>query len=141
MLFAYLVTEDRHHQIASNYFLKVITGELTKPSLTPFALQELDLGIRAGKILPHGRQSKSESDVGSFMREICEALNLYGIQIEYVECSSLVKAADIREENGLTYYDSLHAAAALNSKDRTIVSTDSRYDEVKGLKRIDPYKL
>jgi predicted nucleic acid-binding protein len=141
MLLAYLVTEDRHHSIASKYFSKAMSGEVTKPSITPFALQELELGIRAGKILPHGKLAKNEGDAGAFMNEICEALELYDIRIGSVECSSFAKAAEIREKYDLTYYDSLHAASALNYEDKTIVSTDPKYDVVKDLKRINPYKF
>jgi predicted nucleic acid-binding protein len=141
LLLAYLTTEDRHHAIASIYFSKVMTGEASKPSITPFALHELELGIRAGKILPRGKLAKGEADVGAFMNEVCEALGLYDIRIEVVECFSFSRAAEIREEYDLTYYDSLHAASALSSADRTIVSTDAQYDHVRDLNRINPYSF
>ncbi len=69
LLLAYLVSEDRHHAVASRYFLKVMSGELEKPGVAPLALQELELGVRAGKILPHGKVIKGEADVATFMRE------------------------------------------------------------------------
>jgi predicted nucleic acid-binding protein len=140
LLLAYLVAEDRHHEAASNYFSKVISGELTKPILTPFALQELELGVRAQKILPHGNALKNETEIAEFMNEICEALELYEITILPIQCGIFARAAEIRKSNDLSYYDSHHASAALYY-DKSIVSTDRQYDRVKDLKRIDPSKL
>jgi predicted nucleic acid-binding protein len=141
ILLAYLVNEDRHHAVAKRYLSKVISSELEKPFITPFALQELELGIRAGKIFPHGRVAKKEGEVGAFMNEICEALELYDLRIQNVECSMFARAAKIREKHHLSYYDSLHGAAALSLEDKSILSTDPKYDEVEGLIRIDPYRL
>jgi len=141
LLFAYLVSEDRHHAVASEYFSRVMSGELTKPVLTPFApLQELELGVRAQKILPHEKIAKNEGEVSVFMNEICEALELYGIEIQSIECGTFARDAEIREKHNLSYYDSHHASAALYH-DKSIVSTDRQYDRVKGLTRIDPSKL
>jgi len=140
LLLAYLVAEDRHHVVASNYFSKVNSGELTKPTLTPFALQELELGVRAQKILPHGKVLKSEAEIAAFMNEICEALGLYEIAIQPVQCDIFARAAEIREKYELSYYDSHHASAALYF-DKSIVSTDRQYDRVKDLNRLDPSKL
>jgi len=140
LLLAYLVAEDRNHSVASNYFSKVISGELTKPILTPFALQELELGVRAQKILPHGNVLKNEAEIATFMNEICEALELYEITIQPIQCGIFARAAEIRENHDLSYYDSHHASAALYH-DKTIVSTDRQYDRVKDLKRFDPSRL
>ena len=140
LLLAYLVAEDRHHAAASKYFSKVISGELTKPILTPFALQELELGVRAQKILPHGNVLKNEAGIAAFMNEICEALEHYEIPIQPVQCGIFARAAEIRENYDLSYFDSHHASAALYH-DRSIVSTDRQYDRVKELKRFDPSRL
>lgn len=117
-----------------------MSGSLKKAVIAPFALQELELGIRAQKILPHAKVAKNEGDVATFMNEICEALELYEIGIQPVDCRMFVKAAQIREKHDLSYYDSLHAAAAVDY-DKIIVSTDVRYDEIEELERIYPYKL
>jgi len=140
LLLAYLVAEERKHAVASNYFSKVISGELTKPILTPFALQELELGVRAQKILPHGNVLKNEAEIATFMNQICEALELYEITIQPIQCGIFARAAEIRENHDLSYYDSHHASAALYH-DKTIVSTDRQYDRVKDLKRFDPSRL
>ena len=40
-------------------------------------------------------------------------------------------------------FDAIHAATALSTKvpDHIIISTDKKYDAIRGLKRIDPRKL
>ena len=115
-------------------------GELSTPALTPFAIQELELAVRARKILPHGKVANNETEVTSYINEICQAMDFYGIEVLSVRCDLIAKAAEIREKYGLSYYDSHHAAAAL-SYDKEIVSTDRQYDKVEGLRRIDPSKF
>lgn len=140
LLLAYLVAEDRHHAVASKYFSKLISGEFVRPILTPFALQELELGVRAQKILPHGNVLKNEMGIAAFMNEIREALDLYEIPIQPMQCGIFARAAEIRENYNLSYYDSHHASAALYH-DSSIISTDRQYDRVKDLKRLDPSRL
>lgn len=140
LLLAYLVAEDRHHNVASTYFSKVAAGSLARPSVTPFALQELELGVRAKIILPQGRPANTENDLARFMSELCEALETHGMKIQSPPCATFSKAASFRETYDLTYYDSLHASSAF-FHDREIISTDRDYDRIKELRRTDPYKL
>ena len=55
-------------------------------------------------------------------------------------CEQIARAAELRREHGLTLYDSHHAASAI-LYDSRIISTDSAYDSIPGLERIDPYTL
>jgi len=48
------------------------------------------------------------------------------------------RAARIKREHNLTFFDSFHAASALSLPDQSIVSFDRAYDRVAGLRRIDP---
>ncbi len=75
-----------------------------------------------------------------FVGEVCEALEVHGLRVQSLECATFPKAAEFREAYHLTYYDSLHSSSAF-FHDREIISTDSDYDRVKELRRIDPYKL
>lgn len=140
ILLGYLVSGDELHGVASAYFSLVLDGKLPKPLVSPFALVELEAGIRSRRILPWGRPAESERDVASYMGTLCEALKLNDINVAPLTCSVLAKAGEIRASYGLTYFDSLHAACALNV-DGVIVSTDSDYDEVEGLERLDPRDL
>lgn len=46
----------------------------------------------------------------------------------------------LRKEMGLSFFDSHYAAAALNS-DGEIIAFDTHYDNVEGLKRIEPERI
>ena len=52
----------------------------------------------------------------------------------------VLKASEIREKYGLTYFDSLHGATAILS-DGKIISSDKAFERVKELKAINPSKL
>jgi predicted nucleic acid-binding protein len=141
LLLAFLASEDRHHKVASNYFSRVTSGSLTKPTISPFALQELELGVRAGRILPYGKPARGDIDSARrFFGEVCEALEIHDIRVQPLSCVGFKTAAEFRHKYGLTYYDSLHASSAF-SNDKIIVSTDKDYDRVKEIRREDPYKL
>lgn len=140
LLLAYLVKEDKHHRVASTYFSKVTSGSLPRPVLSGFALQELELGVRTGRVLPWGRHLKTEGEVAQFIKRVCEALEVHGLRVQPFTCATLHKAAEFRGSYGLSYFDSLHAASAF-FHDREIVSTDGDYDRVKELRRVDPYRL
>ncbi len=52
----------------------------------------------------------------------------------------VLKTSEIREKYSLTYFDSLHGAAAI-LLDGKIISSDKVYKKVKELKVINPLKL
>jgi len=67
--------------------------------------------------------------------------NLNFIAPEY---STYLTALSIMDTYGITsIFDAIYVATALSADvpDHTIISTDKKYDAVKGLKRIDPQKL
>ncbi len=58
--------------------------------------------------------------------------------------TTYLTALTIMDTYGVTsIFDAVYAATALSAKvpDHTIVSTDKKYDAVKGLRRIDPHAL
>jgi len=60
------------------------------------------------------------------------------------ESTMYLTALSIMDTYGITsIFDAIYAATALsvNVPDHTIISTDKKYDTIKGLKRIDPQKL
>jgi len=60
------------------------------------------------------------------------------------ENTTYLTALSIMDTYGITsIFDAIYAATALstNVPDQTIISTDKKYDTIKGLKRIDPQKL
>lgn len=140
VLLAYLVAENRHHKIASRYFSGVVAGSLPKPAVSPFAIQELELGVKAKKILPYGRTAQLNGELARFLTDVCEALKVHEIRMVPLRCEFFSKSAEFRDAYRLTYFDSLHAASSF-FHDKEIVSTDADYDVVNQIKRIDPYGL
>ena len=68
--------------------------------------------------------------------ETCEALlNFPNIEIVPANRETAISAVRIIRECGLRPRDALHAATAIAEKADCIVSTDSHFDRVKGLKR------
>lgn len=129
-ILAFLNAEDKHHEVAVRYFSKVIEGRLPKPLISPFALQELELGVGAMKILPYGKPAQDEGSVASFLKEVCDAFSVWGFKVYPPSCSIFVKAAKLRVVHHLTYYDSLHASSAFfhdrESFQRTLTTTALR---------------
>ena len=73
--------------------------------------------------------------------KIATIKNLNYIAPEY---TTYLTALSIMDTYGITsIFDAIYAATALsaNVPDHTIISTDEKYDFIKGLKRIDPQKL
>ena len=50
------------------------------------------------------------------------------------------KAAQLEQEYGLSFFDSLHAAVAIE-EGYTMISADSKYKGIKGLRSINPRNL
>jgi len=67
--------------------------------------------------------------------------NLNFIAPEY---ATYLTALSVMDTYGITsIFDAIYVATALSADvpDHTIISTDKKYDAIKGLKRIDPQKL
>ena len=101
------------------------------------ALHELELNLKAGNILIEGRKA-TPRDIAKFFADLNRLLSLYNIGILPLTCAQIAKAADLRDKHRLSFYDSHHASSAM-LYDSKIISTDTTYDSVKGLTRIDPY--
>jgi len=67
--------------------------------------------------------------------------NLNFIAPEY---ATYLTALSVMDTYGITsIFDAIYVATALSARvpDHTIISTDKKYDAIKGLKRVDPQKL
>ncbi len=74
-----------------------------------------------------------ESELEEDMRLLLSMFNGRTVRLTSLEA---MRAARIRREYRLSFFDSLHAALAL-SLDSTIISLDEAYDGVEGLRRVD----
>jgi predicted nucleic acid-binding protein len=102
-------------------------------------LHELELNLKAGNILIRGRRAALK-DIAKFFTDLNRLLSLYHIEVFPLTCAQIAKAAGLRAKHELSFYDSHHASSAL-LYDSKIISTDTTYDSIEDLTRIDPYVL
>jgi len=115
--------EDKHHSEVVRFIEKV------RPlKLSPYALIELDLLIKSKAIIAR-------------LPDFYDALNYliyaYNITILNVNAKHFVIAYDLRNKYNLTYFDSLHAATAIESNE-ILVSYDKLYEKVRELRYTHP---
>ncbi len=139
LLYAAMDTEDRHNKIAEKVLKLIRDKILVNVKVDSLALHELELNLKSGNILIERKQA-TNGQIATFFRELDRLLTLYGADAFPLTCEEISKAAQLREDHDLTFYDSHHASAALLF-DSKIISIDKAYDGVKRLRRIDPYKI
>ena len=115
--------EDKHHNEVVKFIEKV------RPlKLSPYALIELDLLIKSKVIIAR-------------LPDFYDALNCliyaYNITILNVNAKHFVIAYNLRNKYNLTYFDSLHAAIAIENNE-ILVSYDKSYEKVKELRYTHP---
>jgi len=131
--------DDGHHRVASEILSQARDRRLAGVKVSSLALHELELNLKAGNILIGGGRATLE-DIAEFFTDLGRLLSLYRLAIFPLTCEGIAKAANLRGEHDLTFYDSHHAASAM-LYDSKIISTDRAYDPIPGLERIDPYAI
>ncbi len=131
--------EDAHSGIAEEVLNLIRARDLVDVKVDSLALHELELNLKSGSILIKSKKATSEQ-IAAFFRELDELLSLYGADLFPLTCEEVSLSAELRRDYDLSFYDSHHAAAAL-LHDTEIISTDTAYDKVGGLKRLDPYRI
>ena len=127
-LLAGIIPDHPHQAPALNAF------QYQNLRLSPYTLFETNSIIRAGRLRIRSLRS--------FTRSLDRLLSTYEIEILPDSLRYHALAGEIEEKYNLTFFDSLHAAAALREGGE-ICSFDRAYDKLKGegLRRIDPRKL
>ena len=129
LIIAFLNRADRLHSIAARVFEDIAGGRLVGVAIPSSALLELELVLRSRGVSP---------------REVEEVLlslkNFPNIGEIPLTSDVQLRALGLREAYSLTFFDSLHAASALEY-DRMIISVDEAYRRVPGLKALDPREL
>ncbi len=123
MLIAFVNPLDRLHSLADELFKRVSSGKV-KVAVATSALLEYELLLRS--------RSYSQEDI----RADIEAFRNLLVEVP-LDAGIIIRASELRDEYGLTYFDSLHAASAI-AKDGVIISSDRAYEKVDGLKAIKP---
>jgi predicted nucleic acid-binding protein len=129
MLIAFVSEADPLHDDADRLFRQIRDRHLTRIRVATSALLEYELLLK----------SRGVNDA-----QIAEDLLAYSTYPnpaeEPLDSNKLILGQQLRDQHRLAYFDSLHCAAALLF-DRTIIGTDSAYDAVSHMHRIDPRTL
>lgn len=123
-LFAFLDRSDKKHGTASRMFSKLEKGEL-RVDASSVSLVEMELVYMS--------EQKEERLLG----DLAAVAALPNVNYLAFTPDLAVASAYIRSQQGLGFFDSHYAAAALQ-RDGKIISFDRAYDKVPGLTRIDP---
>ena len=124
VIFAFLNSLDEGHSAAVKLMKRLESGGL-EVELSSVAFIEMQLVY-----MSNGLEDRLVGDLASVAA-------LPGIRVLPLTPDIAVAAAYIRGAYGLSFFDSHYAAAAL-SRDCEIISFDSAYDKVPGLKRVTP---
>jgi len=129
VLIAFVNKADRLHNIATEIFNKITTGELKGIAVPTSAYIEYELILKS--------RGYSENVIRNDIEAFKRVKNLGEIPLT---SNIIIKASKLRETYKLTYFDSLHAASAL-LYDKTIVSIDEAYQRIPKLKVLNPKRI
>lgn len=127
VIFAYLNTNDKNHQTAKGIFEAIRNAKL-EVSLSSIALIEMELIYR----------SEGREDI--LLEHLSALASLPNVNYVPFTPEEALTSVYLRREMGLSFFDSHYAASALNL-DGKIISFDAHYDDIEGLKRIDPARV
>jgi predicted nucleic acid-binding protein len=127
LIFAYLNELDPNFKVAEKTFRKLDSGAI-RVSISSAALIEMELIYR------------SENKEDALLKDMAALAALPNTTFEPLTPDIALSAVYLRQTFGLGLFDSHYAATAL-SLDRTVVSFDRAYENVKGLRRLDPARV
>ena len=129
MLIAFVNILDQLHKVADELFYRATSGEIRDLKIASSAYLEYEFILKS--------KGYKESEIRVDLAAFKEMPNIGEAQLTV---NVVLKASEIREKYGLTYFDSLHGATAILS-DGKIISSDKAFEKVKELKAINPSKL
>ena len=127
LIFAYLNEFDPNFKVAEKTFRKLGSGAI-RVSISSAALIEMELIYR------------SENKEDALLKDMAALAALPNTTFEPLTPDIALSAVYLRQTFGLGFFDSHYAATAL-SLDTTVVSFDRAYENVKGLRRLDPARV
>ena len=127
VLFALLNKRDPNHAVARAIFEKLMRKEL-EVEVSSAALLEMELIYKS-----RGREEQLEKDISAIAA-------IPGLRFLPLKPETVLTAIRLRNRYGLGFFDSHYAASALLTDGR-ILSFDEAYEEVEGIKRVDPRNL
>jgi len=125
MIFAFLNANDRHHNVASKLFSQIRSGY--EVGLPTSALIEMELIYKS---------NDREDDLANHVANLVAIPNISSIALTP---KTILLSITLREDYNLSFFDSHHAATALEN-DGKIISTDQEFKNVPNLELVDPNK-
>lgn len=127
LIIGFLSEKDHLHKTALKIFQGIQTNTIKNVKIPCSALLELELLLRSKKV--------ANMEIAKDILHIVEFPNLMELPLN---SSILILAQKLRTDySGLTFFDSLHCAAALLF-DTKIISSDIFFDKIQQLIRIEP---
>ncbi len=132
VLYAYVKTEDWLKSTANVLVSRIIKGEFGTVCASRETLHEIyyvskEEGVSTDQLIARGAALTAIENL-VFLETTCEI--------------DLLALALIRQYGFTSIFDAYYAATALNQvDDHTIISTDSVFDCIPGIRRIDPRKV
>jgi predicted nucleic acid-binding protein len=132
MMYAYIKKQDWLKSAATNLISRIIKGDFGTVYASRESLHEIyyvskEEGVSTDELITRGAALTAIRNL-SFLDTTFEI--------------DLLALALIRQYGFTSIFDAYYAATALNQvEDHTIISTDTAFDCVPGIKRIDPRKI
>jgi len=124
MLFAFLNSNDKHHNIATRIFTEMESGyQIHIPSSV---LLEMELIY------------KSEGKEGDLTEHMVNLLAIKGLLPVPLTPEVILLAISLRQDYNLSFFDSHHASTSLQG-DGILISTDKAFKSIKGLELLNPH--
>lgn len=122
-------TTDRLHEISRQVFELIKSNDLKNIYFPSSAFLEYELVLKS--------QNIADNDI---LKDIIHFQNIENVKEIPLDSSIIISASKLREEHGLTYFNSLHCACALQT-DQKMISTDKAIMNLEILEVIDPKSL
>ena len=124
MLFAFLNSEDKYHNVATRIFTEIESGiEIHLPSSV---LLEMELIY------------KSEGRERDLIEHMVNLLAITGLNPVPLTPEIIILAISLRQDYNLSFFDSHHVSASLQG-DGILISTDKAFRSIKGLDLMNPH--
>jgi predicted nucleic acid-binding protein len=132
MLYAYVKKEDWLKPAANNLLSKIIKGEFSTVYASRETLHEIYYVSK--------QEGVSTDELIARVAALTAIDNLTFLDTTFE--IDLLTLALIRQYGFTSLFDAYYAATALNQvDDHTIISTDTVFDSIPGIKRVDPRKI
>lgn len=124
MLFAFLNSGDKHHNIAARIFTEIESG--------------LQIHLPSSVLLEMELIYKSEGREGDLTEHMVNLLAFNGLNPVPLTPEVILLAISLRHDYNLSFFDSHHVSTSLQG-DGMLISTDQAFKSIKGLDLLNPH--